>query len=140
MSPQYFNSMTNQGYASLWHKYRPAILQLMLAAEEEPQEYKFFKHEFKALNPKEKGYTFTLEAHQGKAVNNIKGSGVAKDLLNVLSESPKASELMDGYIFEFSMDKQFMLHISRHETEEVEEEADPEAKENEADKKSPKDE
>ncbi|HNP06762.1 MAG TPA: hypothetical protein PKN99_04015 [Cyclobacteriaceae bacterium] len=123
MSTQFFGSMSNQGYASLWHKYRPAILQLMLAAEEGPQEYKFFKHEFKALNPKEKAYAFTLEAHQGKAVNNIKGSGVAKDLLSVLSESPKASELMDGYIYEFSMDKQFILHISRHETE-VEQESD----------------
>ncbi|MCB0490927.1 MAG: hypothetical protein KDC93_00785 [Cyclobacteriaceae bacterium] len=125
MSPQYFSSMTNQGYAALWHKYRPAILQLMVAAEEAPQEYKFFKHEFKALNPKEKAYAFTLEAHQGKAVNNIKGSGVAKDLLNVLSESPKASELMNGHIFEFSLDKQFMLHISRHETE-TEEDSDSE--------------
>ncbi len=117
MSPQYFSSTSNQGYASLWHKYRPAILQLMVAAEEGPQEYKFYKHEFKALNPKEKGYTFTLEAYQGKAVNDIKGSGIAKDLLNVLSESPKASELMDEHIFEFSMDKQFILHISKHEAE-----------------------
>ncbi|MEP2667943.1 MAG: hypothetical protein ABJH04_03050 [Cyclobacteriaceae bacterium] len=117
MSPQYFSSTSNQGYASLWQKYRPAILQLMVAAEEGPQEYKFYKHEFKALNPKEKGYTFTLEAYQGKAVNDIKGSGIAKDLLNVLSESPKASELMGEHIFEFSMDKQFMLNISKHEAE-----------------------
>jgi len=112
--------MTNQGYASLWHKYRPAILQLMLAAEEGPQEYKFFKHEFKALNPKEKGYAFTLEAHQGKAVNDIKKSGVAKDLLNVLSESPKASELMDGNIYEFTMDKQFILSVTKTEIAETE--------------------
>lgn len=115
MSPQYFSSTSNQGYASLWHKYRPAILQLMVAAEEGPQEYKFYKHEFKALNPKEKGYTFTLEAYQGKAVNDIKGSGIAKDLLNVLSESPKASELMDEHIFEFSMDKQFILSVTKTE-------------------------
>jgi len=92
----------------------------MLAAEEGPQEYKFFKHEFKAINPKEKGYTFTLEAHQGKAVNNIKGSAMAKDLLYVLAESPKASELMETHIFEFSMDKQFMLHIIKHDINEEE--------------------
>ncbi|GAB1446863.1 MAG: hypothetical protein KF860_00015 [Cyclobacteriaceae bacterium] len=120
MSSQYFSTMSNQGYASLWNKYRPAILQLMLAAEEGPQEYKFFKHEFKAINPKEKGYTFTLEAHQGKAVNNIKGSAMAKDLLYVLAESPKASELMETHIFEFSMDKQFMLHIIKHDINEEE--------------------
>ncbi len=126
MSPQYFSSMSNQGYASLWNKYRPAILQLMLSAEKGPQEYKFFKHEFKALNPKEKGYTFTLEAHQGKAVNDIKGSAMAKDLLYVLAESPKASELMDTHIFEFSLDKQFLLHIVKHDvTEELEVDEEP---------------
>ncbi|HCM75035.1 MAG TPA: hypothetical protein DIS90_01540 [Cytophagales bacterium] len=117
MSAQYYNSMNNQGYATLWNKYRPAILQLMVAAQEGPQEYKFFKHEFKQMNPKEKGYTFTLEAHQGKAINNIKGFPVAKDLLYVLAESPKASQLMDENIFEFSMDKQFTLHVSQHEPE-----------------------
>lgn len=116
MSAQYFNSMTNQGYATLWNKYRPAILQLMLSAEEGPQEYKFFKHEFKAMNPKEKGYTFTLEAFQGKAVNNIKGSPVAKDLLYVLAESPKANELMDANTYEFALDKQFVLHIKKLES------------------------
>lgn len=116
MSAQYFNSMTNQGYATLWNKYRPAILQLMLAAEEGPQEYKFFKHEFKAMNPKEKGYTFTLEAYQGKAVNNIKGSAMAKDLLYVLAESPKANELMDANTYEFVLDKQFVLHIKKYES------------------------
>ena len=113
MSPQYFSTMSSQGYASLWNKYRPAIPQLMIAAEDGPQEYKFFKHEFKALNPKEKAYAFVLEAHQGKAVNDIEGSAPAKDLLGMLMESPKASELMDAHVFEFSLDKQFVLHIAK---------------------------
>lgn len=117
MSAQYFNTMSNQGYAALWNKYRPAILQLMVAANDGPQEYKFFKHEFKAMNPKEKTYAFTLEAHQGKAVNNIKGSPMAKDLLDVLTESPKANELMNGDTFTFTLDKQFMLHVSKQQPE-----------------------
>jgi hypothetical protein len=109
--------MANQGYASLWNKYRPAILQLMVAADEGPQEYKFFKHEFKAINPKEKGYAFNLEAFQGKAVNSIKASTLAKDLLSVLASSPKASELMEGNAYEFNLDKQFVLHITKRENE-----------------------
>jgi len=107
--------MGNQGYVSLWNKYRPAILQMMVAAEEGPQEYKFFKHEFKAINPKEKSYGFNLEAFQGKAVNNIKTSTLAKDLLLVLSSSPKAAELMDANTYEFSLDKQLVLHVKKQD-------------------------
>lgn len=117
MGPQYFATTSNKGYTSLWNKYRPAILQLMVAASEGPQKYKFYKHEFKALNPKEKAYTFTLQAYQGKAANDIKGSGLARDLLQVLTDSPKATELLQEHVYEFTLDRQFMLHISRHENQ-----------------------
>lgn len=123
MNSQFYSSLGNHGYAPLWNKYRPAILQLMLAASNGPQEYKLFKHEFKTLNPKEKGFGFTLEAFQGKAVNDIRKSNVAKDLLEVLGVSPKARELMDTDTYAFSLDKQFVLHVSKKENE-IEEEVE----------------
>ncbi len=113
MDALFFNSMTHPVYSSLWNKYRPVLLQLMVAAAEGPQQYKLFDHEFKALNAKEKSYAFALRAHQGKAVNNIKASNTAKDLLMVLNSSKKASELMTEDQFEFSLDKQFMLKVTR---------------------------
>jgi hypothetical protein len=113
MEPKFFSTMSNQVYISLWNKYRPVIIQLMVASADGPQKYKFFDHEFKALNPKEKGYSFALHAFQGKATNNIKTSVMAQDLLNMLNMSRKASELMSVTHFEFSMDKQFMLHVNR---------------------------
>ncbi|MBK5279330.1 MAG: hypothetical protein JJE09_10765 [Bacteroidia bacterium] len=101
-------------YASLWSKYRPVILQLMLAAEKDPQQYKLYGHEFKAVGIREKtGYAFVLEVSHGKALNNIKASAVAKDLLQVLQQSQKASQLMREAIYELSMDKQFMFHVKR---------------------------
>ncbi len=100
-------------YTSLWNKYRPALLKLMLASEDSRQQYKFSSHEFKALNEKEKTYSFELRAFQGKAVNSIKSSPIAQDLLEVLNMSRKATELMDTQTFEFVMDKKFVLHISR---------------------------
>ena len=104
-------------YIPLWNKYRPAILQLMVASAEGPQEYKLYGHEFKGLNPKEKGgYSFTLQAHKGKATNNIKKSIVAQNLLSVLSNSKKASELLATETYEFTMDKQFNLRITKMET------------------------
>src|SRR5690606_3927874 len=102
-------------YSTLWNKYRPVILQLMSAAVEKgPQQYKLFAHEFKAVGQKEKsGYSFTLEASHGKALNNIRTSTVAKDLLHVLQHSPRATELMSEAPYELSLDKNFMLRVTR---------------------------
>jgi hypothetical protein len=101
-------------YASLWSKYRPVILQLMMAAGNDPQQYKLSAHEFKAIGQREKsGFSFLLEASGGKALNNIKGSNVARDLLHVLQQSQKASQLMKEGVYELKMDKQFVLHVSK---------------------------
>ncbi len=120
---RFFSSTSDSTYVSLWNKYRPALLQLMVASNGEPQQYKFFGHEFKSLNPKEKkGYSFTLQVHQGKALNNIRTSNAAQDLLYVLAASKKASELMDGSTYEFVLDKQFNLSVSKLEAPELEKE------------------
>ena len=101
-------------YSSLWNKYRPVILQLMTAAEKGPQQYKLFPHEFKAVGQREKsGFTFTLEASKGKAVNNIKTSTVAQNLLQVLQQSKRATELMGENPYLINMDKHFVLHVNR---------------------------
>ena len=102
-------------YSTLWNKYRPVILQLMSAAiENGPQHYKLFAHEFKAVGQKEKsGFSFVLEASNGKALNNIKTSTVAKNLLQVLQQSRRASELLSEAPYELSMDKQFVFHVTR---------------------------
>ncbi len=117
MSSQFFSASGVQGYSSLWNKYRPAILQMMVAADEGPQTYKFFKHEFKAVNPKEKSYSFTMEIYQGKALDPLKMANIAKDLLNVLAQSPKANELMESNKYEFALDKQFVLHVVKSPTD-----------------------
>jgi hypothetical protein len=104
-------------YSSLWNKYRPVILQLMSAAVENgPQQYKLFAHEFKAVGQKEKsGFSFVLEASHGRALNNIKTSTVAKNLLQVLQQSKRASELMSEAPYELSLDKHFVFHVNRKE-------------------------
>lgn len=116
-------------YVLLWNKYKPVLVKLMRDAAEGPQEYQFIPHEFRDLNPKERGgHSFTLEAHKRRAQNNIKMSVVAQDLLEILIKSNTAYELMEEAMFEFTMDKQFKLTVTRHEVEtasEHEEEAAP---------------
>lgn len=114
MEPKFFSSFASQVYVSLWSKYRPAILKLMVASEDSPQEYGLSAHEFKALNPKDRnGYSFTLKAYQGKALNNIQQSTNARDLLYMLSLSRKASELLDAGTYEFTLTKQFKLQVTK---------------------------
>lgn len=114
MDTKFFNGMTPRIYSPLWNKYRPAILQLMVASADGPQNYRLYEHEFQAANPKAKGtFSFTLHAYRGKATNNIKNSIIAQDLLAVLEASKKASELIDTHTYEFRMDKKFVLHIEK---------------------------
>ena len=89
---------------------------MMVAAATGPQQYKLFAHEFRGLNPKEKrGHSFKLQATKGKATNNIKDIPVAQDLLFVLTSSKKASDLMNSDGYEFALDKQFVLHVTKVE-------------------------
>ena len=106
----YFTIAESYGY--LWGKYRPAILKLMISSADEPQQYKFSAHEVRTANPKGKGgFTFTLKFYKGNAINDIKLSLIAKDLLRVLQQSKKASQLSESSMYEFMLDKHFVLHV-----------------------------
>jgi hypothetical protein len=107
---------TTRLYISVWSKYRPAILKLMVDSATAPQQYKFSDHEFRGINPKEKGgYSFTLQFFQGKSVNSIKNSHVAQDLLSILQQSKKALEFAEITGYEFVLDKHFTLKVTRLE-------------------------
>ncbi|MDH5604941.1 MAG: hypothetical protein OEY51_13415 [Cyclobacteriaceae bacterium] len=103
----------NNVYTSLWRKYKPVILKLMTDSSDGPQEYPFYIHEFKALNDKERSFSFEVEVIEGKAKRVVKQSRAALDLVEVLRQSASASQMMNDYIFEFSLDRNFIFHIER---------------------------
>jgi hypothetical protein len=107
---------TSHKYAYFWAKYRPALLKLMIASADGPQQYKFSSHEIKSADAKQKGHTFVLRMHKGKAVNNVRDCQIANDLLWILQQSGKAVGLSDTITFEFKLDRHFALHVAR-ETE-----------------------
>ena len=101
-------------YTPVWNKYRHAIVKMMIDSEAAPQEYKMSSHEFKAMNVKQKGgYSFVLQISKGRAINKIKDIVIAQDLLEILQLSRKATELSDGSPYEITLDKQFVLHVSK---------------------------
>lgn len=102
-------------YSYLWNKYRPVILKLMKEASKKPQQYKFLKHEFNDINPREKGgHSFDMELSNGRPAG-VKDSMVAKSLYAVLDQSMTAMELSNEATYEFSMDKQYNLQVSLKE-------------------------
>jgi len=105
-------------YTPIWSKYRPAILRMMIDSEQESQSYQLSNHEFKALNPKQKGgYTFQLKVSSGKALSGLKDSVLAQDLWEILQASPKATALIADGGFEFAMDKEFVLHVNKSKSQ-----------------------
>jgi len=107
-------------YGYFWGKYRPAVLKLMVSATDAPQQYKFSAHEVRAANPKDKGrLTFEMTMHKGRAVNDIKSSLFAKDLLRMLQHSGKGSELSESGMYEFKFDKHFVLHVMKTDAQQV---------------------
>ncbi len=118
--------MVNDGkYVHLWQKYRPAILNLMVASAKGNQSYKLSNHEFIDISPsKVSGYSFIMRIYQGKSISNIKTSITAPDLLYVLKNSGKAMELSQTNIYEFELDKSFTLHIRFEQPPEAPETSD----------------
>jgi hypothetical protein len=110
-----FLDIQNNVYATLWNKYRPSLLKMMMAASEAPQQYKFYSHEFKAMKSTEKSFSFALKVNNGRAANPTKVPAIAKDLLTVLQYSKKATELMENQSYEFKLDRNFLLHVTRLE-------------------------
>lgn len=99
-------------YFPLWQKYRPVIIIKMKAALQTSQEYQLTKQEFEIFGDRSKsGYSFNLEIKNGKVVNNIDGTAVARDLYEVLKTSETAKTMMKENYFKINLTKDFNLII-----------------------------
>jgi hypothetical protein len=101
-------------FMPLWNKYRPVILKMMIDCDDQPQQYKLSSHEFKERDPKHRGgYNFILHISKGRAMNPIKDSVVARELVELLQLSKKATALTEAAAYEISLDKEFVLRICK---------------------------
>lgn len=98
-------------YISLWEKYKAAIVSKLKSAVESPQEYQLSKHEFETFGRRPIAeYKFKLEIDNGKLMH-MSNSVVARDLFEVLKQSPAAKELMNQHHFIIEMNTKFFLTI-----------------------------
>ncbi|MBK7566191.1 MAG: hypothetical protein IPI31_00035 [Bacteroidetes bacterium] len=99
-------------YIPLWQKYKPVILTMMRKALDTPCEYQLSKYEFEAIGERIKaGYAFKLEFANGRVINNIEGTAVARDLVQVLKASNTANILLKENNYKINMGKDFKIKI-----------------------------
>ncbi len=107
-------STDSSKYFWIWEKYRPVLLKMMKDSENDTQTYQLSPHEFQDVNNKKStGYSFNLKAHQGKILGKSAKNAIAKDMMQVLVQSGTAKGLMDDTVYEFKMDKNFVLTVSQ---------------------------
>ncbi len=100
-------------YLNLWEKYKPAIVSKMKSlACNELSFYQLSEHEFKTIGERNSaGYQFLIQIANGRVVNNLSGSAVARDLKQVLLKSDTVDSLIRERNYNIRMDQKFVLHI-----------------------------
>jgi hypothetical protein len=101
-------------YIPLWTKYLPALRILFKKALESKQQLQLYKHDFEISGDRDKsGYTFNLEVKNGRVVNNIIGTAVARDLYKVLKGDERIMSFLLQNDIKLSLIKSYMLTIER---------------------------
>lgn len=78
--------MKDEGkYLDLWMKYSAVIRLLIKKTENDNQKLQLFKHEFENGSHKAPtGYVFSVDLLNGKIMNTVSTTAIAKDLVQVL--------------------------------------------------------
>ncbi|MBA7565563.1 hypothetical protein ES708_07248 [subsurface metagenome] len=101
-------------YLDLWRKYLPAIRILIKNSKHGLQKLSMSQHEFEAVGEREKaGYQFNLEFSNGKVINTISGSAVARDLRDIIYSDSTTNELISDGTYKINLDSSFILNIKK---------------------------
>jgi hypothetical protein len=104
--------MEDRKYLTTWKRYLPVIRLHIKKSLVEEQQFKLNITDFESAGDRGKsGYTFNITMENGKVINNISGSAVARDLFEALkSDELIKAMLMDKHV-KISVGKSFMLTI-----------------------------
>jgi hypothetical protein len=104
--------MEERKYLMIWKKYLPVIRLHIKKSLVEEQSFKLNITDFESSGDRGKaGYTFNLLLENGKVMNNISGSAVARDLFEVLKTDENVKAILLGKSVKISVGKSFMLTI-----------------------------
>jgi hypothetical protein len=104
--------MEERKYLTTWRRYLPVIRLHLKRSLAEDQQFKLNITDFESAGDRGKsGYTFNLTMENGKVVNNISGSAVARDLYEALKSDDAIKAMLQDKNIKISVGKSFMLSI-----------------------------
>jgi len=100
-------------YTGIWRSQSLKIRDFLTGNDQE-QVIQLDRTEFeRAGNRKGSGYTFNLMLENGRAVNNISGTAVARDLDEYLSDNKLFRDLLKDRKVKINLDSEFRLHLKK---------------------------
>ena len=100
-------------YLPLWKKYLPVIAMKLRNSVTGAKSLQLHKDEFEVSgNRPASDYTFTLEVKNGRLINDISGTAVAKDLYEAISCDRDAKKVISSGHFKINLGKNYMLNIT----------------------------
>jgi hypothetical protein len=104
--------MEERKYLATWKKYIPVIRLHLKRSLNEDQSFKLNITDFESAGDRGKsGYTFNISMENGKVINNISGSAVARDLFEALKADEAIMALLQNRAVKISVGKSFLLTI-----------------------------
>jgi len=104
--------MEERKYLTTWKKYLPVIRLHLKRSLNEEQSFKLNITDFESAGDRGKsGYTFNIQMENGKVINNISGSAIARDLWELLKSDEIIKGILQDKAVKISVGKSFMLTI-----------------------------
>src|ERR1700712_1060809 len=104
--------MEERKYLQTWKKYAAVIRLHLKKSNNEEQHFLLNKTDFESAGDRGKsGYTFNMLIENGKVVNNISGSEVARDLFETIKSDDTMKEFLKDKSVKMNVGKSFMLTI-----------------------------
>ena len=105
-------TMEERQYLTTWKRYLPVIRLHIKKSLNEEQAFKLNITDFESAGGGAKsGYTFNIQMENGKVINNISGSAVARDLYEALRGDDAIKAMLQDKNVKISVGKSFMLSI-----------------------------
>src|SRR3954466_1065704 len=102
--------MEERKYLVTWKKYLPVIRLHIKKSLNGDQQFKLNITDFESAGDRGKsGYTFNVALENGKVMNNISGSAVARDLVEALKADDAIKLMLQNKSVKISVGKSFML-------------------------------
>lgn len=104
--------MEERQYIATWKRYLPVIRLHLKKSLNDEQQFKLNIQDFESAGDRGKsGYIFSLTIENGKVVNSVGGSAVARDLFEVLRYDEGVKAILQDKNVKISVGKTFMLSI-----------------------------